>query len=82
MQTFTPIEYLKIDIANLHGEDKLTWNERLDWFKENEPRLEMLTEEADKPAQYFTAVDAYRKAIRGEINHHPIALDATSSGKI
>ena len=80
MQTFTPIEYLKIDIANLHGEDKLTWNERLNWFKENEPRLEMLTEKADKPAQYFTAVDAYRKAIRGEINYHPIALDGTFSG--
>lgn len=80
MQTFTPIEYLKIDVANLQGFDKLTWNERLDWFKENEPRLEMLTGEADKPAQYYAAVMAYRKAIKGEVNYHPIALDATSSG--
>lgn len=80
MQEFTPKEYFQIDIANLHGEDKLTWSRRLSWFKENEDNLLDLTQEADKPYQYYAAVTAYQKAIAGEVNHHPIALDATWSG--
>lgn len=80
MQTFTPLQYFQIDIANLYGKDKLVWNERLEWFQENQDKLYDLIEEADKPHQYAAAVDSYFKAIKGEVNHHPIALDATSSG--
>lgn len=80
MQEFTPKEYFQIDIANLHGEDKLTWSKRLSWFKENEDNLLDLTQEADKPYQYYAAVTAYQKAIAGEVNHHPIGLDGTFSG--
>lgn len=80
MQEFTPKEYFQIDIANLAGKDKLTWDERLSWFKENENNLLDLTQEVDKPYQYYAAVTAYQKAIAGEVNHHPIALDATWSG--
>lgn len=81
MQEFTPKEYFQIDIANLQGLDKLTWSRRLSWFKENEDNLLDLTQEADKPYQYYAAVIAYQKAIAGEVNHHPIALDATWSGE-
>lgn len=80
MQEFTPKEYFQIDIANLAGKDKLTWDERLSWFKENENNLLDLTQEADKPYQYYAAVTAYQKAIAGEVNHHPIGLDGTFSG--
>ena len=80
MQTFTPLQYMQIDIANLYGKDKLPWNERLAWFEENQDRLSALVPEADKPHQFFAAIDAYSKAIKGEINHHPVGLDATASG--
>lgn len=82
MQTFTPLQYMQIDIANLYGKDKLPWTERLAWFEENQDRLSSLVLEADKPHQFFAAIDAYSKAIKGEVNHHPIGLDATSSGRI
>ena len=80
MQEFTPIQYLQLDIANLFGKDKLTWDERLAWFKENENNLLSLTEQADSPHEYYAAVMNYPRALRGEVNHHPIQLDSTSSG--
>lgn len=80
MQKFTPKQYLQIDIANLYGKDKLTWNERLAWFEENQDKLLDLAPTADAPAQYYAAVKNYFRVCDGGINHHPIALDATSSG--
>ena len=80
MQEFTPLQYLQIDIANLAGKDKLSWDDRLLWFKENEHDLLSLTEKADKPHQYYAAVLNYPQVAAGAVNYHPIALDATSSG--
>lgn len=80
MQEFTPLEYLQIDIANLAGNDKLSWDDRLLWFKENEHDLLSLVEKADKPHQYYAAVLNYPRVAAGAVNYHPVALDATSSG--
>lgn len=80
LQTFTGIEYLRIDIANNFGYDKSDWDERLEWVNANEQKLETLLPKADEPALYFAAVKAYRQAQAGKPVHYPISLDATSSG--
>lgn len=80
MQEFTPLEYIKIDIASNFGLDKETWDTRLEWFAENEPKLEQMVLEAEEPALFFAGVEAYRKAERGQPIKYPISLDATASG--
>lgn len=80
MQTFTGREYLKIDIANNFGHDKLLWDQRLNWFHQNEDKLDDLVSIAKEPALFFAAVQAYRKVLAGEKIGYMISLDATSSG--
>lgn len=80
MQLFSGKEYLKIDIANNFGLDKMNWDHRLDWFNDNEAHLEELTSEADAPALYYAGVKAYRDVQAGKPTGYMISLDATSSG--
>lgn len=80
MQTFSPENWLKIDIASNFGLDKETWETRVDWVDENEELLEDLVKEADNPAMFYAGVEAYRKAQDGKAIGYPISLDATASG--
>lgn len=80
MQTFTPREYLMIDIANSYGLDKLDWNLRIDWFKQNEAHLMSLLDTAKTPALYYAGVQAWLNALAGKSSGYPISLDGTSSG--
>jgi len=80
MRKFTGIEYLMIDISNNWGNDKLTWEERFNWFEDNQMCLDSVADEADNPILYRKAVRAYRKALKGEPTNHPVSLDATWSG--
>lgn len=93
MQTFTPIEYLKIDIASNYGLDKETWNVRLDWFLENQYDIETigltnsnkvkrlkLMKEADSPALFYAGIKAWMQAKAGKAIGYPVSLDATASG--
>lgn len=80
METFTGREYLKIDIANNYGLDKDPWSKRLNWFHQNEDKLDDLVATAKEPALFFAAVQAYRKVLAGEKIGYMISLDATSSG--
>jgi hypothetical protein len=80
MQTFSGMDYLRIDVASQFGLDKLTWNQRLSWFKEHEDHLEDLLSKAEEPAMYYAAVKAYRMAQRGTATGYMVSLDATASG--
>lgn len=80
MQTFTGIQYLKIDIASNYGLDKSTWDERIDWFDKHETQLAELVNSAAEPALYFASLQAYEAAKSGAPSGYPISLDATSSG--
>lgn len=80
MQTFSSKEYLKIDIANNFGLDKLNWEDRLDWFDQNESRLLRLVPEAKSPALFYAGVKAWEAVKRDEPIGYPISLDATASG--
>ena len=80
MRQFTPREYLQIDIANNFGLDTLNWDDRLQWFKDNENKLDSLLSQAKEPALFFAGVKAWRQVLNGEAIGYPISLDATASG--
>lgn len=82
MQTFTAKEYLKIDIANSFGLDKTTWDERINWFDQNENNLFDLLASADEPAMFFAGISAWFDVKEGKPSGYPISLDATASGKL
>lgn len=80
MDKFNGEEYLQIDIANCFGLDRLSWQDRLFWFKNNQPDLELLDGLAKSPVLYRKAVRAWRKHQLGFPVNHVMGLDATSSG--
>lgn len=80
MQEFTPLEYLKIDIASRFGLDKQSWNERLLWFSFNENNLGSLVNDAKEPALYYAALCAYNDYVDGVPSGYAVNLDCTASG--
>lgn len=80
MQTFTGREYLKIDIANNFGLDKISFNDRIDWFNHAESHLETLLPQAKEPALFYAGVKAYRDVQKSKPIGYMISLDGTSSG--
>lgn len=79
-QTFTGKQYLMMDIAGHFGLDKEDWDVRLAWTFNHLPNLEHMLDQAESPAQYFAAVQAWRQVEKGEPTGYAIALDATASG--
>lgn len=80
MDLFTAREYLKIDIANSFGLDKLDWKDRIFWFDANEHRLLPLMAQAEDPALYFAGITAWADVLAGKPIGYTVSLDATSSG--
>lgn len=79
-QQFTGLQYLKIDIANNWGLDKLKWDERIEWFDKNESQLDTLVSKADSPALFYAGVQAWKAHKAGQPSGYPISLDGCSSG--
>ena len=82
MQQFTGREYLKIDLANCFGLDRMDWNDRIHWVNDNEPSLEKHAIHASSPILYRKALRAFRE-IQKDSKHptnHIMGLDATASG--
>lgn len=81
-QTFTPREYLKIDIANNYGHnlDKDDWDVRLDWFDKHESQLHELIASAEQPALFYAGILAWEDVQANKPIGYMVSLDATSSG--
>lgn len=80
---YTPMQYLKIDIANLgpKGLDKAQFEERIQWVDDNMDTLESFQEEnIEDYYQYAVAVQALRDTQKGIPTGHMVALDACSQG--
>ena len=79
-QTFTGIEYIKIDLANQFGLDRLKWNERLWWVDDHRPDLDELQSSAKNKIAFGKAKRALIKAEQLMPINHILNLDATASG--
>lgn len=79
MKTYSPLEYIKIDIANQFGLDKKTFKQRVAWV-DSVKDLHSKTAQAEKPAQYLAAVLALEDALAGRPTGHLVGLDSCSSG--
>lgn len=78
--TYTPMQYLAVDIANTYGLDKDIYEDRIQWVRDNIDRLEDLIPQAEEPYLYDKAVNALRLTQRGMPVGHTVALDAVCSG--
>lgn len=84
IKQYTGLEYLKIDIASNFSSklEKLNFENRIEWFDENEPKLDniALIKEASNPNLYQAGVFAYKKYLKKEQSGYLISLDACASG--
>lgn len=85
--------WLKIRLANSFGEDKRSFDERIEWVNENHLAIldsainpldgARFWNDADEPFQFLAAANEYRNVAElGDqaVNQIPINLDATASG--
>lgn len=77
---YSPIEWICIDIANQFGLDKKTFEERIQWVKENYNRLTVLSSPKKERPLYVKAVMGLLRAAKGQAIGHIVGLDATCSG--
>lgn len=90
---FTGLQYLMMDIASSFGLDKRDWQERLDWFEENQEALMQVADAtqdelkqnellaaAEEPALFYAGIQAWKNVMNGKPSGYPISLDATASG--
>jgi len=80
MQEFTAFQYLAIDIAGHYGLDKLTFMDRLAWFKQNHKDLESLADQAEDKPLFVKSVQVLRDVQLGRATGHMVSLDAICSG--
>ena len=80
MQSFTPYEYLLIDVANNFGLDKELYETRIEWATKNLDILEELVVDAEAKNMYWKSVDAIRCAQNGIPTGHLVGFDSAASG--
>ena len=80
MTPYSPFQYLAIDIAGHFGLDKLTFMDRLAWFKQNHKDLESLTDQAEDKPLFVKSVQVLRDIQLGRATGHMVSLDAVCSG--
>ena len=92
METFTSLEYLKIDVATNFGLDKEDWQPRIKWTDNHlseimdmvaqvqEGNRHPLLKQADEPALFYAGCKALADALHGQEISYPISKDATASG--
>ena len=82
MNKFTGYEYIMIDVATQYGLDKLTFEDRIQWTKDNMDKLESLIGTGDHKTMplYVKAVMALRKAQNKIPTGHMVGVDASASG--
>ena len=76
-QSVTNLSNLKIAIANHAGNDKMTWNERIDWFNK---QLTFNLDHFDEPILGAKALRAYHEVKQGHETGYVMSIDATASG--
>jgi hypothetical protein len=82
MKQYNPKQYLAIDIANNADMDKLLFEERIQWVKDNYNQLEGLEPTSNKlKFLYRKSVKALRDTDKGKSTEHLISLDSVNSGK-
>ena len=83
MMNFSPLEYIKISVANAygHGLDRENWDKRLDWFDNDmgSSGMRNCVLEADEPILMEKGLRAYTDAIDGIPTGYIMGLDATAS---
>lgn len=80
MQEFTGLEYVKIDVANQFGLDRLEWKDRIHWVNNNRPDLPALARNSPNPILMEKAVRALEDAEKRIPIDFVMGLDATASG--
>ena len=81
MIKFTAFEYVLISIANAYGLDKLLFEDRIQWCKNQGKKLYQLTNEAEDPALYLRGIQELQRLVSGKTDsNYMIGLDACSSG--
>jgi hypothetical protein len=84
MTFYTGWQWLLIDAANAYGHDKLLFEERIKWAEtmlaQGPGYLEAKAALADTKPLYLKAVQAIRRAQRGEPIGHMVGVDASCSG--
>jgi DNA-directed RNA polymerase len=87
------VKWLAIQGANVFGEDKISYDDRVKWVKDNEPLIKAIVEdpisnmqwgEADKPYQFLAFCYEWDRADYGRnpkaIGHLAVGLDGSCNG--
>lgn len=77
MKKYTPYQYMLIDLANQFGDDKISFEDRIEKYKDWES---LDFHKADNPAQAEACLLALKDIKEGRPTGYMVALDATCSG--
>jgi hypothetical protein len=80
MKMYSGWQWLLIDAANQHSQDKELFEDRIKWAEDRLADLESYTATAEKKPLFIKAVMAIRKAQQGIATGHMVGVDAACSG--